>query len=417
MKNEKRIAALLLGLLLTVHAGGQPVWAAVTTVSHPLYGENPSLTGQDAAGRPDGMDEAAWAALCDDTIEYSEIPELVEYRSILGQTQSALISANSAAQVQMSDAWSGAITELRDTISDLREQAGEVSTEEEKKALLGQVKLLEQSLNGSSGLGENQKQTKSSISTLVTKLKQGLYPTKLTMIAGMNSAFIAYQSLAELQKMYTAQVTMYQSMYERAQRQEALGMSTALDTQLALAELQGAELQLSDADEKLRSVQYAMALTLGWSADAAAKVHIGTLPAYDPDYMAGRNLTEDIAEAKLYNVSYGTAMGTVEKNITGYTEVDINRRSAEQNLNVTMSELYQNAEQAGTEYEAAELGRQVSERQKQSADRMYNAGLLSLPDYKGALLQYIASDMQAGLSAVNASAAVLNYQAALRGIV
>lgn len=413
MKNRKCIAALLAGTIVLADAGPLSALAATATVSHPLYGETRSLTGQASNGRPDGMDDAAWALLCDDTIEYSEIPDLVEYRSILGQTQRALISANSSALVQMSDAWSSAIKDLQDTISDLKEQAQSAAAAEEKQALLAQVKLLEGTLGTE---GTSQKQTNSSISTLVTKLKQGLYPTKLTLIAGMNSAFIGYQSLAALQKMYTEQAAMYQSMYERTARQEALGTATALDTQLALAELKGAQLQLSETEERLRSVRDAMAITLGWSASEASKVTIGVLPAYDANYMAGRDLSADIAEAKLYNVSYGTAMGTVEKNITGYSEVDIRRRSTEQELNVSMSDLYQKALQAGTEYEAAQLGYQLSERQKAAAERMYSAGLMSLLDYKGAQLQYIASDMQADIASVNASAAVLNYQAALRGI-
>ena len=41
--------------------------------------------------------------------------------------------------------------------------------------------------------------------------------------------------------------------------------------------------------------------------------------------------------------------------------------------------------------------------------------MMSLTDYKAASMQYIASKMQANMSAINASAAVLNYQNALQG--
>ena len=417
MKKKKYMAALLI-LTLGAYGLGSPALAATTTVSHPLYGESHTLTGQDASGRPDGMDDATWAALMDDVIEYSEIPDLVEYRSILGRTQTAMIDGRADGMVQVVDALSGAIRDLRDTISDLQEKATDSTSEEEKQAYLMQIKGMEYAISSTNSASPTyaKNQMESGISTLVTKMKQGLHPTKVAPISGMNGAFVGYQSLVELREMYADQVGMYEGMYDRAVRQQALGSATALEVQQAKVNLEGAKLSLSDTEEKLRSVKDAIALTLGWSAADTAKVTIGKLPAYDASFMAGRNLEADIAEARLHNVAYGSAMGTVDKNITGYTATDIQRRSAEQNLNITMTELYNTAVQAGTTAESAQLGFRIADRQKDSAERMLAAGMMSLTDYKAASMQYIASKMQADMSAINASAAVLNYQNALQGI-
>ena len=417
MKKKKYMAALLI-LTLGAYGLGSPALAATTTVSHPLYGESHTLTGQDASGRPDGMDDATWAALMDDVIEYSEIPDLVEYRSILGRTQTAMIDGRADGMVQMVDALSSAIRDLRDTISDLQEKATDSTSEEEKQAYLMQIKGMEYAISSTNSASPTyaKNQMESGISTLVTKMKQGLHPTKVALISGMNGAFVGYQSLVELREMYADQVGMYEGMYERAVRQQALGSATALEVQQAKVNLEGAKLSLADTEEKLRSVKDAIALTLGWNAADTAKVTIGKLPAYDASFMAGRNLEADIAEARLHNVAYGSAMGTVDKNITGYTATDIQRRSAEQDLNITMTELYNTAVQAGTIAESAQLGFQIADRQKASAERMLVAGMMSLTDYKAASMQYIASKMQANMSAINASAAVLNYQNALQGI-
>ena len=417
MKKKKYMTALLI-LTLGAYGLGSPALAATTTVSHPLYGESHTLTGQDASGRPDGMDDATWAALMDDVIEYSEIPDLVEYRSIIGRTQTAMIDGRADGMVQMVDALSSAISDLRDTISDLQEKAADSTSEEEKQAYLMQIKGMEYAISSTNSASPTyaKNQMESGISTLVTKMKQGLHPTKVALISGMDGAFVGYQSLVELREMYADQVGMYEGMYERAVRQQALGSATALEVQQARVNLEGAKLSLADTEEKLRSVKDAIALTLGWSAADTAKVTIGKLPAYDASFMAGRNLEADIAEARLHNVAYGSAMGTVDKNITGYTATDIQRRSAEQNLNITMTELYNTAVQAGTTAESAQLGFQIADRQKASAERMLAAGMMSLTDYKAASMQYIASKMQANMSAINASAAVLNYQNALQGI-
>ena len=417
MKKKKYMTALLI-LTLGAYGLGSPALATTTTVSHPLYGESHTLTGQDASGRPDGMDDATWAALMDDVIEYSEIPDLVEYRSILGRTQTAMIDGRVDGMVQVVDALSGAISDLRDTISDLQEKATDSTSEEEKQAYLMQINGMEYAISSTNSASPTyaKNQMESGISTLVTKMKQGLHPTKVALISGMNGAFVGYQSLVELREMYADQVGMYEGMYERAVRQQALGSATALEVQQAKVNLEGAKLSLADTEEKLRSVKDAIALTLGWNAADTAKVTIGKLPAYDASFMAGRNLEADIAEARLHNVAYGSAMGTVDKNITGYTATDIQRRSAEQDLNITMTELYNAAIQAGTDVESAQLGFQIADRQKASAERMLAAGMMSLTDYKAASMQYIASKMQADMSAINASAAVLNYQNTLQGI-
>lgn len=417
MKKKKYMTALLI-LTLGAYGLGSPALAATTTVSHPLYGESHTLTGQDASGRPDGMDDATWAALMDDVIEYSEIPDLVEYRSIIGRTQTAMIDGRADGMVQMVDALSGAISDLRDTISDLQEKATDSTSEEEKQAYLMQIKGMEYAISSTNSASPTyaKNQMESGILTLVTKMKQGLHPTKVALISGMNGAFVGYQSLVELREMYADQVGMYEGMYDRAVRQQALGSATALEVQQAKVNLEGAKLSLSDTEEKLRSVKDAIALTLGWNAADTAKVTIGKLPAYDASFMAGRNLEADIAEARLHNVAYGSAMSTVDKNITGYTVTDIQRRSAEQNLNITMTELYNTAVQAGATAESAQLGFRIADRQKASAERMLAAGMMSLTDYKAASMQYIASKMQADMSAINASAAVLNYQNALQGI-
>ena len=49
MKKKKYMAALLI-LTLGAYGLGSPALAATTTVSHPLYGESHTLTGQDASG-------------------------------------------------------------------------------------------------------------------------------------------------------------------------------------------------------------------------------------------------------------------------------------------------------------------------------------------------------------------------------
>ena len=105
-----------------------------------------------------------------------------------------------------------------------------------------------------------------------------------------------------------------------------------------------------------------------------------------------------------------------DKNITGYTDSKIDYRDTAQNLGVTMTGLYQNLQTAAADYDAAQSGSRLAARQKDAADRQFAAGMIGLPQYKGAQVQAIAAEMSAGMSTANAASAMAYYQWALKGV-
>lgn len=396
----------------------------------------PSLTGVDSTGRPNGMDDATWARLMDDVIDYDEIRDLVEYRSIIAKQQTAAIDNSAVYMNQIIDSISSTISDLNSEIEELKEKRNETKDPSEKQAYTDKIKLFSSMISAS---GEKNYGIKTyddngniidqttwniqksaaegNLTRVVSSVKRGLHGTKVSVTTAMNSAFLGYQSLKEMEKMYQKQVDMYQAMYDAAVRQQAVGAATELDVRTAEVNLRDAKIKLYDNQETLRSIKQNMAIVLGWDADNAAMISIGEIPAYDPAYITSRDLYKDIEEARLYNVDYGSAQAMAKPDITGYSDVDIQRNYTKESLNITMNSLYSTAVEAGTQYEAAQAGYAVAARQKAAADRSLAAGVMSYKDYYGVAAQYIASEATANISAINASSAVLNYQAALRGFV
>ena len=396
-----------------------PGTRTLTPVYDP-YTKQQSLTGVDSQGRPNGMDDVTWARLQDDVIDYDEIENLVEYRSIIAQQQYAAIDNIAVDMNTIVDSLSSTIEDLNAMISDLKDAKNSTDNEAEKEAYEASIKMISAMINSSGStdtLHVAKSSAESGLTSTVNRIKMSMHGSKVSIVTGMNAAFIGYQSLAELEQMYQKQVDMYQTIYDSTQRSWAVGMATDLQVKKAEADLKSAMINLNKNRENMRSIRDKMALILGWDSSNCANVSIGAMPAYDENYIFTRNLDNDIAEARLHNVKYGTAQGTVDKNITGYTETDISRNEARENLNVSMSDLYNTVIRAASENSAAQAGYALAARQKGQAERSYAVGTVGNGEYQGALVQYIVSEAQANMAMINASAAVLNYQAALKGFV
>jgi len=387
---------------------------------HDPYTSRQSLTGVDSQGRPNGMDDATWARLQDDVIDYDEIENLVEYRSVIAQQQYAAIDNIAVDMNTIVDSLTSSIEDLNAVIADLKNDKNNAHNEAEKEMYEQSIKTINAMISSSKStdtLHVSKASAESSLTSSVNRIKMSMHGNKVSIVTGMNAAFIGYQSLNELDNMYQKQVDMYQTIYDYMQRSRAAGMATELQVKKAEADLKSAMINLNKNRENMRSVREKMALLLGWNSSNYGNVSIGTMPAYDESYIITRNLDNDIVEARLHNVAYGTARGTVDKNITGYTTTDISRNEAKENLNVSMSSLYNTVLKAAVENSAAQAGYALAERQKGQAERSYAAGTVGNSEYSAALVQYIVSEAQANMAMINASAAVLNYQAALKGFV
>ncbi|MBO5598556.1 MAG: hypothetical protein J5943_08150 [Oribacterium sp.] len=387
---------------------------------HDPYTEQKSLTGVDSQGRPNGMDDATWARLQDDVIDYDEIVNLVEYRSIVAQQQYAAIDNIAVDMNTIVDSLTGSIEDLNGVIADLKDKKNNTSNAAEKEAYDQSIKMISAMISSSKStdtLHVAKSGAESGLTSSVNKIKMNMHGSKVSVITGMNASFIGYQSLAELEKMYQKQVDMYQTVYDATLRSRAVGMATDLQVKKAEADLKSFTINLNKNKENMRSIRDKMALILGWNSSNCANVSIGAMPPYDQGYIYTRNLDNDIAEARLHNVAYGTAQGTVDKNITGYTKTDISRNEARENLNVSMSDLYNTVIKAEADNAAAQAGYALAARQKGQAERSYAVGTVGNSEYSAALVQYIASEAKANMSQITASAAVLNYQAALKGFV
>ena len=400
---------VMTAVLLVSSASEAMAAQRVKSVIHPspLYNGQGStaVNGYEADGRPVSVDAETWALLNDSVIQYDELENLVKYKSSIGQNRQ--VKAETGLQRSMNDlvqALGGNIGDLSDQAAQLKEDGQTVAAE----MVQAEIKAVQSS----------KAQIEMSRRTIMSMTDSGMYGRQQQLLAGVLQMFVGYQSQREMDHMYGKQVELYQSMYDLALRQQQTGQGTAANASAALYDLEKAKLQYSSNAEKLRSLRVSLGTMLGYSEADAENLTIGTLPAYDPNYIATRNLQDDMNVARQHNNAYGKAYRSAmqDKNITGYTDAKIDYRETAQNLGVTMTSLYQNMQTAAAEYDAAQSGNQLAARQKDAAERQYAAGMMGLPQYKGAQVQAIAAEMSANMSAVNAASAMASYQWALKGV-
>lgn len=409
LKNNRALMTVMTAVLLVSSASEAMAAQGVKSVIHPspLYNGQGStaVNGYEADGRPVSVDAETWALLNDSVIQYDELENLVKYKSSIGQNRQ--VQAETGLQRSMNDLGQA----LGGNIGDLSDQAAQLKED-------GQTVAAEMVKAGIKAVQSSKAQIEMSRRTIMSTTDSRMYGGQQQLLAGVLQMFVGYQSLRELDHMYGKQVELYQSMYDLALRQQQTGLGTAANASAALYDLEKAKLQYGSNAEKLRSLRVSLGTMLGYSEAEAEKLTIGTLPVYDPNYIATRNLQNDINAARQHNNAYGNAYrgAMQDKNITGYTDAKIDYRETAQNLGVTMTSLYQNMQTAAAEYDAAQSGNQLAARQKDAAERQYAAGMMGLPQYKGAQVQAIAAEMSANMSAVNAAAAMASYQWALKGV-
>ena len=409
LKNNRALMTVMTAVLLVSSASEAMAAQRVKSVIHPspLYNGQGStaVNGYEADGRPVSVDAETWALLNDSVIQYDELENLVKYKSSIGQNRQ--VKAETGLQRSMNDL----VQALGGNIGDLSDQAAQLKED-------GQTVAAEMVKAGIKAVQSSKAQIEMSRRTIMSMTDSGMYGGQQQLLAGVLQMFVGYQSQREMDHMYGKQVELYQSMYDLALRQQQTGQGTAANASAALYDLEKAKLQYSSNAEKLRSLRVSLGIMLGYSEADAENLTIGTLPAYDPNYIATRNLQDDMNVARQHNNAYGKAYRSAmqDKNITGYTDAKIDYRETAQNLGVTMTSLYQNMQTAAAEYDAAQSGNQLAARRKDAAERQYAAGMMGLPQYKGAQVQAIAAEMSANMSAVNAASAMAFYQWALKGV-
>ena len=390
--------------------------------SAPVYAGGP--------GQFSEMEEAVYRKLQDDTAEWEEIPDLVKYYNPTYRMYAGSAEDTNAVLSEAGDRFAEEMGENLDTID---ENLKQIAEQREKLAgLPGSMVIDGQGTTAAQALAqltatermlkESRTQLRKGMGQVITPItgsristEESLKPVREQITKAVESLFVSYAQLQINRSLVEKQIALYETALETRKTMRAKDMSTDLEVLQAEASLNEAKATLLTVDNGMVQLQTAIGLQLGWSADHPPV--IGGVPAPDPDFVSAANREEDYKKALENSRTYEQT-----GKLSGYSgPAAVTRRDeavneANANASAKFDALYAEMQKQKLLYDAAQTSLRRAELAKSQAERLMKLGMLGRAEYEGKQLEYISCEASAKLAALSLTAAISDYQWAVRGL-
>ena len=387
---------------------------------------------------PEGMDQGTYDRLYDDTVEWSELPDLIKYRNPTYTSYSAQIdSSMEDVESSLSSDMFGLKDQLGsvdDTLSELYKSQTEIKSSlpagspEREQAL----KLLDAAINEAKAGREQLKAGMDELADVGAQLdgrlyvsgiktdvqskesmERQLYPILEQLQSTLEGLMISYGQLQVSRETLAEQASLYQRIYELQASMLGTGLGTAAELDKAAADLESAKADLSQVDASMEQLSRAMGLQLGYSDSVPV---IGEVPEPDLAYISSADPAADLERAAAENQTV-KSVSRSDGSTAGNESRDRNENAVKGQLSAKLSELYSDMKSKELLYQSSLTTMEKAERTKASAERMYGLGMLSTAEYQAQMLTYLGYKASAELAKLNLCQSINNYKWAVNGVV
>lgn len=359
MKANKKLMALLM-------AAG-----ILTTSVCPM---NAFAAGPLADKVGSGYDEATWARLTDDVLEYDEVPMLVhEFNTTVTQIWDTLYDAQE---------------DLKGIVEELESSQFKMERLTDKATSEGDFAGIMQYMTQDIILGYTIPVMRSASSSILSRSTMGTLQkaeNQFTMI--IQSLMITYDSTVKQRDMVEQLQKMYDRQYQLTLNKQAQGLATMQEVIAAQANQLSALSTLQTIDSGLMQMKPTLCSLSGWPADANPT--IAEIPTVDLSKIDEMNLDEDTRKA----IGNNSELISQRSSEAGKTSAGVDARLAvldegDQKMTIKMQSLYDDVFAKKSAYEGAKAGFEAAQKQADSYARMYEVGFLSEADYLGTQIAY-----------------------------
>ena len=387
---------------------------------------------------PEGMDQGTYDRLYDDTVEWSELPDLIKYRNPTYTSYSAQIdsSMEDVESSLSSDMFSlkDQLGNVDDTLSELYKSQTEIKSSlpagspEREQAL----KLLDAAINEAKAGREQLKAGMDELADVGAQLdgrlyvsgiktdvqskesmERQLYPILEQLQSTLEGLMISYGQLQVSRGTLAEQAALYQRIYELQASMLGTGLGTAAELDKAAADLESAKADLSQMDSSMEQLSRAMGLQLGYSDSVPV---IGEVPEPDLAYISSADPAADLERAAAENQTV-KSVSRSDGSTAGNESRDRNENAVKGQLSAKLSELYSDMKSKELLYQSSLTTMEKAERTKASAERMFSLGMLSTAEYQAQMLTYLGYKASAELAKLNLCQSINNYKWAVNGVV
>ena len=338
------------------------------------------------------------ARLQDNNLEYDELKNLI--REYNPQIKYAYNQLEETMNETEADAWrirrdldsenyevGDETLNTRDYINELKKQKRQLEEMPENSQTEVAIQTLETAISGLESLMTAPGTLKKTTREQLESAKKTLDTTVRQIQQGAETLMVTYDNLAAQIETLEKVEELQKESVETAKVQDPIGLGTSTTLLTAQSSLLSTQSQLESLKNTAAGLKTQLGLLTGWSADSDPVV--GHVPEASPELIDQIDLQADIQKAIGNNqtlISQRHASG--EKSTVGTNNRLMNLAQSEQQLTVEMERLYQDILQKKASYDAAMTAWDRARIEWDSAQAMYQMGMMSKLQYLGAQVSY-----------------------------
>ncbi len=353
-----------------------------------------------AAEKPEDMDEAVWARLQDNVLEYGEIEDLVvlynpTYLQVMGNIQANVDPITDAAEdfrQAARDFTSDALDYKEE--GDLMNQMISEAMAKTSRSMAKQMDSVERSILGGTSTVRNQ--------------------LRKQMTSAIQQMDIMYGQLLASKEAADVGVELAEAAYQSSVTQQSIGMATATDVQNAQKAFLSAQGQQKMLDDNITALRQNLCMMTGWTYNASPEI----APVPEPDVSRIDQMNPEVDLTRAINNNYTLRQ---QRGLSHGSSVDRDIRNrtleeTESQIKIGLDSLYQAVLQSRQTYEAAQTAYASAQITMQGNETRYQLGMMGRLEYLQAKVAYLGQKAAARTAGLNLTQAMENYDWALEGL-
>lgn len=390
---KRRILALSLCMALAT---------PVTSLAYVKSPGNPSEVGKTQA-ELNGYSEETWAKLMDNTLEYSEIEDLVKNFN-----------------VNISSAWSkfnDNINSLNIALDTLRSAKREMNSE--ATAAMNDGDIVNTMLYKAQGKGlgmsiQAMGTAKDKLSRQITAANAPIRNAQEQVVSGVRAIMIGYKNIENQEKILDSMINMYEETLRVVNQTGSLGLSTNADIIKAQSDLANARANLVTLKANKEKLYRTLITMCGWSPDA--DVTVAGIPDVSDDDINKLNPSVDINTAIGNNATLIKNRHNTSSKSSSFVDAKLYQSSQDEDiLRANINELYNNIMTDKGNLAAANAGLEASKATQNALDTQKSMGMLSTAQYLGGRLSVLQKQAEEKSARLQLNTDYNAYMQALAG--
>lgn len=387
-------------------------------------------------------DEATWAKLQDNTMEYDELSLLVEEYNPNYQNEQASYNDtkndDDAAEIRRDAKNSAAdlydsADDLRSQAEDLSDQAEDLSDQAEAAREAGNAALAAQLQAGAASYMAGYAPLMSAAAmTQNSALKSDIYAdssfvdsdmrriqhikNQKGIVVSVQNLFNSYNQLRINADLIQKNVEVMEAAANAVQVQASIGMATQADVLKAQKNLQSIKSTQTETLSSLETLRQNLCMMTGWSYDAQPEIK--EVPQADLASVDQINLEADRQKAleNNYDLQYSRrALNNMQENSTDKKNQERTVKNLEQSINASMTNLYSDIQQKKIAWQLAQAELATEQQSMSAAETKRGLGMVSDLEYLQAQSSFLGKQIAERTANMSLFQAVETYNWAVNG--